>query len=89
MLISSVDGVNEIKIQQPFKLKSFIIIPNVEPSFVTYDEINGILKFDTRYTKNGDYNVMLNFLGPDDDKPILKELKMKVDQFIDKTGNST
>ena len=52
VLINPKEGLSKIEVHQPYKVESFLIVPKVNPPFMTYDEAAAVLLFDTRSTPN-------------------------------------
>ena len=52
VLINPIEGLEKIEVHQPYRVESFVIVPKVNPPFMTYDEAAAVLLFDTRSTPN-------------------------------------
>ena len=91
-LINPKSGLTEIQIQEPYKVLEFIIVPDVIPSFMTYNEPADVLMFDTRTTPRDNYKVTIHFAGPYTSEPVIRELKLELKDNlleIEKSENST
>ena len=91
-LINPKSGLTEIQIQEPYKVLEFIIVPDVIPSFMTYNEPADVLMFDTRTTPRDNYKVTIHFNGPYTSEPVIRELKIELKDNlveIEKSENST
>ena len=87
-LINPKSGLTEIQIQEPYKVLEFTIVPDVIPSFMTYNEPAGMLLFDTRSTPRDNYKVIINFNGPYAEEPVIRELKIEVKDILEDSSFS-
>ena len=71
-LINPKEGLSKIEVNQPYKVESFLIVPEFNPPFMTYDEAAAVLLFDTRSTHNAKYIIIIKFNGPYADKPVIR-----------------